>query len=126
MTGILELRGLSSEAKIGKIILIVSLVLSILAVALVLLAGVLIARMLQGLPGLFIGGLYALAFVKILGIILGFVSLWSTGSGRWQRAGIIALIASIVPPLDLLMLVSGLFFLFSPEVKEEKVKQNGG
>jgi hypothetical protein len=117
MTGILELKGLSSEAKIGKIILIVSLILSILAVILVVLAGALIAGMLQGIPGLFIGGLYILALIKVIGIFLAFISLYSTASGRWQRAGIIALVASILPPLDLLMLVSGLFFLFSPEAK---------
>jgi hypothetical protein len=117
MTGILELQGLNSEAKIGKVILIVSLILGIVGVIVVILAGRLVARVLQGLPGFFVGGLYILAMVKVIGIILSFISLYSTISGCWRRAGIIALVLSILPPLDLLMLVSGLFFLFSPEAK---------
>ena len=119
MTGILELKGLSSEAKIGKIVLIVSLILSILGVIIIILAGRLVAKVLQGLPGLFVAGLYILALVKIAGIILGFFSLHSTTTAHWRRAGIIALVSCILPPLDLLMLVSGLFFLFSPEAKTE-------
>jgi hypothetical protein len=122
MAGILELKGLSSEAKIGKIILIVSLILSIVAVILVILAGAMIAKMLQGIPGLFVQGLYILALVKIGGIILGFISLYSTTVNRWRRAGIIVLVSSILPPLDLLMLVSGLFFLFSTEAKGEEAE----
>jgi hypothetical protein len=120
MTGILELKGVSSEAKIGKIILIVSLILSIVAVILVILAGAMVAKVLQGVPGLFVQGLYILAIVKIGGIILGVISLHSTTVNRWRRAGIIALFSSILPPLDLLMLVSGLFFLFSPEAKSRE------
>jgi hypothetical protein len=120
MTGILELKGLSSEAKIGKIILIVSLILGIVAVILVILAGAMVAKVLQGVPGLFVQGLYILALVKVVGIILGGISLYSTTVNHWRRAGIIALISSVVPPLDLLMLVSGLFFLFSPEAKGEE------
>jgi hypothetical protein len=120
MTGILELKGLSSEAKIGKIVLIVSLVLSIIGVILIILAGTVVAKVLQGLPGLFVEGLYILALVKSIGIVLGFVSLYSTTVDRWRRAGIIALISCILPPLDLLMLVSGLFCLFSPEAKAEE------
>jgi len=120
MTGILELKGLSSEAKIGKIILIVSLILSIVGVIVIILAGALVAKMLQGFPGIFVAGLYVLALVKIAGIILGFFSLHSTTTDRWQRAGILALVSCILPPLDLLMLVSGLFFLFSPEAKAQK------
>jgi hypothetical protein len=120
MTGILELKGLSSEAKIGKIILIVSLILSIIAVIIVILAGQLVAKVLQGIPGLFVAGLYILALVKIAGIILGFFSLHSTTTDHWRRAGILALVSCILPPLDLLMLVSGLFFLFSPEAKAEE------
>jgi len=120
MTGILKFKGLSSEAKIGKIVLIVSLILSIIGVIVVILAGQLVAKMLQGLPGLFVAGLYMLALVKIAGIILGFFSLHSTTTGHWRRAGILSLVSCILPPLDLLMLVSGLFFLFSPEAKAEE------
>jgi TRAP-type mannitol/chloroaromatic compound transport system permease large subunit len=120
MTGILELKGLSSEAKIGKIILIVSLVLSIVAVILVILAGAMVAKVLQGVPGLFVQGLYILALVKVAGIILGVISLYSTTVNHWKSAGILALVSSIIPPLDLLMLVSGLFFLLSPEAKGEE------
>ena len=120
MTGILELKGLSSEAKIGKILLIVSLILSIVAVVLVILAGAMVAKVLQGIPGLFVQGLYILALIKVVGIVLGVISLYSTTANHWRRAGIIALVSSIIPPLDLLMLVSGLFFLFSPEANGEE------
>ena len=120
MTGILVLKGLSTEAKIGKIILIVSLILSSVGVIVIILAGALVAKMLQGFPGLFVAGLYILALVKIAGIILGFFSLHSATTDHWRRAGILALVSCILPPLDLLMLVSGLFFLFSPEAKAEE------
>ncbi len=112
MTGILELKGLSSEAKIGKIVLLVSLVLSIIGVILIIFAGTVVAKMLLGLPGLFVEGLYILALVKSIGIVLGFVSMYSTTVDHWRRAGVLALVSCVLPPLALLRLVSGLFFLF--------------
>lgn len=117
----LDVEGLSNEAKIGKILILVSLLLGV-----VMIFGIIIGfgfralfsmRYPRGFP-IFIGFLIVfVAVIKILGLIIGFMALSSTNLKNFNKAGMYAIISSLLPPLDLIMLVGGILCLISKEAK---------
>ncbi|MDY1591663.1 MAG: hypothetical protein RBS85_05830 [Methanofastidiosum sp.] len=117
----LDIEGLSTEAKIGKILILVSLILGIVGV-LGLLAGFSFGvlspwRYMRGFS-LFAGLFMVFATViKILGLIVGFIALSSTNLKNFNKAGIYAIISSLLPPLDIIMLIGGILCLISKEAK---------
>jgi hypothetical protein len=98
------------EAKIGTILVSISLIVSIGVIA--LLAFLITATVLGRLTiaGLSLGGAVVLLMVKTAGLILGVGVLRGIRRRSYRTAGRTALCASVLPPLDLLMLVSGLLF----------------
>lgn len=117
----LDIEGLSIEAKIGKILILVSLILGIVGV-LGLLTGFSFGilspiRYMRGFPlfaGLF---MVFVAIIKILGLIIGFMALSSTNLKKFNKAGMYAIISSLLPPLDIIMLIGGILCLISKEAK---------
>jgi hypothetical protein len=119
MAGLTSIEGLSTEAKIGKVVVLISIILSTIAIIFVIFIGTFALDMLLAIPGIWVTGIFVVALVKVIGVALGVLSLQMTAEKRWKRAGIYALIASVVPPLDLLMLLGGIFFLTSPEASSQ-------
>jgi hypothetical protein len=61
-----------------------------------------------------------LLVLKLAGVVLGLLALHATGQNDFNRAGILAVIASVLPPLDLVMLIGGIFCLVSREANETR------
>jgi hypothetical protein len=122
----LNIEGMSSEAKIGKILILVSVVLGILAV-IILGVAVAVIRPSGGLSGFGIMMvipfwiLATLLALKIIGVILGIIALYYSGKSEFTTAGILATISSVLPPIDLIMLIGGIFCLISKEANEVKM-----
>lgn len=117
----IDVEGLSTEAKIGKILILVSLILGIVGVLGMLVGFSFVAlfpiRYMRGFP-LFAGFILVfLAVIKILGLIIGFMALSSTNLKNFNKAGMYAIISSLLPPLDLIMLIGGILCLISKEAK---------
>lgn len=117
----LDVEGLSTEAKIGKILILVSIILGIVGVFGMLVGFTSVAlfplRYMRGFP-IFAGFFIVIAAViKILGLIVGFIALSSTNLKNFNKAGIYAIISSLLPPLDLIMLIGGILCLISKEAK---------
>ncbi len=117
----LDVEGLSTEAKIGKILILVSLILGIVGILGLLVGfsfGALFPmRYMRGFP-LFAGiFMIFVAVIKILGLIVGFIALSSTNLKNFNKAGMYAIISSLLPPLDLIMLIGGILCLISKEAK---------
>ncbi len=117
----LELEGLSNEAKIGKILILASLIIGILGILGILVGfsfkALFTFTYMRGVPlyaGLFI--IFAAA-IKVLGLVIGFLALASTNLKNYNKAGLYAIISSLLPPLDLLMLIGGILCLISNEAK---------
>jgi hypothetical protein len=121
----LNIEGISTEAKVGKILILVAIVIGLLIViALSVIAAIIYsAGSISGLgasmtiPLLIITPLLGL---KVVGLIIGFFALVSTEKKDFNRAGILAIISSVLPPLDLIMLIGGIFCLVSKEANQEK------
>lgn len=121
----LNLEGISAEAKIGKILILVSLILGILMLlflgvlgGIMYTAGSFFALNISLTIPLLI--LVPLFLVKIIGLIMGFFALQAAEYRNFSRAGIFAIISCVIPPLDLVMLIGGIFFLVSREANEQK------
>lgn len=116
-----ELQGLSTEAKIGKILILVSLILGVLGLLGMLMGfgfrALFPMSFMRGVP-LFAGFLLmATAVIKVLGLIVGYMALASTEVKNYNRAGVLAIISSLLPPLDLIMLIGGILCIISKESK---------
>ena len=122
----LNIEGMSSEAKIGKILILVSVVLGILAV-IILGAATILIRPSGGLSGFGVMMvipfwiLFSILALKIIGVTLGICALYYSGKNELTTAGILATISSVLPPLDLIMLIGGIFCLISKEANETRI-----
>ena len=117
----LDIEGLSTEAKIGKILILISLILGIVGILGILAGFTSVAlfplRYMRDFP-LFAGFLIVItAVIKILGLAIGFMALSSTKLKNFNKAGIYAIISSFLPPIDLMMLIGGILCLISKEAK---------
>lgn len=116
---------MSAEAKIGKILILVAVILSVLAViflsflaAIVWTAGVISGfGIMMALPQWIV---IVLLILKAAGLAMGVVSLYYASKNDFSRAGIFAVISCILPPVDLIVLIGGIFCLISREGNEVK------
>jgi uncharacterized integral membrane protein len=121
----LNIEGLSSEAKIGKILILVAIVIGLIFVIVLSVIAAIIYSVgsISGLgasmtiPLLIILPILGL---KVIGLIIGFFALASSEKKDFNRAGILAVISSVLPPLDLIMLIGGIFCLVSKEANQER------
>jgi len=125
----LNIEGLSSEAKIGKILVLIGVIISILVVIILAIVTALIWNYGQ----VFGFGIYvaipqwivtAILSLKVAGLIIGILALYYTGRNDFTKAGTFAVISCILPPLDLIMLIGGIFCLVSREANEIRTLPN--
>lgn len=119
----LNIEGMSAEAKIGKILILVSVVLGILAVIILgMMAAVIRPSGAFSVFGVMVTIpfwiLLFLLVLKIIGVTLGIAALYYSGKNSLSTAGILATISSVLPPIDLVMLIGGIFCLISKEANE--------
>ncbi len=124
----LNLEGLSTEAKIGKVLVIIALILKVLgiigAVAALSLGGAYFSMFLPmaGLgAGLWMGMVAAIVIVSLIGIFLVWKSLGKMTGKDFHGAAIFALIAAFLPPLDIIVLIGAILLFLSPEAKKAGV-----
>lgn len=110
---------LSTEAKIGKILMLAGLVLGLAALLYLLFAGTLPFSTRFFPEPILRAGVMLIAVMKSAGLICGVLALVMAEQERFQRAGILAVIGSLLPPLDLILLLGGLFCLASREGRME-------
>jgi hypothetical protein len=104
---------LSSEANIGKILILVGIVISVVS-TLALFAMSIFAMYVP------IFGVFTIIFgiVGILGVIYGILAYKACNKGDFHKAGIYAIISSVLPPLDIIMLAGAILCLVSKEGKK--------
>lgn len=113
----LEFKGLSTEAKIGKILILVSIIMDIVIVISISTFSP-IHRMMMVVPFFFSGLFLIIGAVSLLGLIVGIYALKATKEKEFHRAGGLAIISCLLPPLDIIMLIGGILCLISKEGKK--------
>jgi hypothetical protein len=122
----LNSEGMNSEAKIGKTLILVSVVPGLLAV-IILGAATILIRPSGGLSGFGVMMvipfwiLFSILALKIIGMTLGIFALYYSGKNELTTAGILTTISSVLPPIDRSMIIGGIFCLISKEANETRI-----
>ncbi|HOI12419.1 MAG TPA: hypothetical protein PLG75_01095 [Methanoculleus sp.] len=107
------MEGMGKEVKIARFLITVSVIFGIFAVVTLLVIGIGGFAGSGGFPGASPTGALLLAVVKAAGIGFGLAAYRAIDRGDPRRSGRYALVASLLPPFDLIALFAGLLALFS-------------
>lgn len=123
-----RVRELSTEAKIGKILILIGIIIQVISIAAVFTIG----SGMMGYSGImnygygmmnwggmsFGGFFYLVGLIEIVGLIAGIYAYKAAERNDYHNAGILAIVSSVLPPLQLIMLVGGILCLVSREAKK--------
>ncbi len=108
---------MSTEVKAGKVVFGVGIVIGWALVLLLVSTGAASTSSRLIPIHLVAEYLYILLALKITGLLLAIFSVYLAEKKRIQRAGFIGLVASLLPPVDILFLLGSLLFFVSPEAR---------
>jgi ABC-type multidrug transport system permease subunit len=110
----LEFEGLSTGAKIGKILILIGIVLGIVSAIIIFTISSFgfVFGQFSKLFGVFT---VLLGLTKTVGVTVGIYAYKSASNKEFHNAGILAIVSSLLPPLDLIMLIGGILCLVSKE-----------
>ncbi len=115
---------LSTEASIGKLLILIGIILQVIAIASIFalsafspwMGGMMNWMMGWGMYGGAIGGAFSLiGLVQIAGLIAGIYAYREADRHNFNRAGYLAIVSSILPPLQIVMLIGGILIILSRE-----------
>lgn len=113
--------GLSTEAKIGKILVLIAFILKILGILVALGAASMgtYAAMFApfGFGAMWIGIMAAMVVLGLIGIFLVWKAFDKMAAKDFHTAAVYALIAAFLPPLDVIVLIGAILLFISPEGK---------
>lgn len=113
----LSMEGISTEAKIGKVLIIIAVILGVIGMIVLAVFGSF--GLAAIIPAWLVGGIIILAIARVAGLVIGLTAFMSADDGDYSRAGILGIVASVIPPVDLIMLAGGIVCLISPEAKKQ-------
>ena len=122
----LDFKGLSTEAMVGKLLILVGFLLKIVG-AIVIFTGLVPISSVSMTFGLapfawvLTGALTAFGLLAIAGIIILWKAMKKFKKGDLQGAAVFALVAAFLPPVGL-ELIGAILLLISPELKGTAVK----
>ncbi len=111
----LELEGLSTAAKVGKLLIFIAIIIGIFSALVILMIGTFAFGLDMTAPRLLVAFLVPLGVIKVVGVVIGIYAYKSAANNAFHNAGILALVSSLLPPLDLIMLIGGISCLVSAE-----------
>jgi hypothetical protein len=111
----------STEVKAGQILILIAVIIKVVSIFLLF-------ALNSVLPGLidtniiasqYLGGaILALGVISVLGLAAGVYTYQLAYNRKIRQAGLFAVIASLLPPLDIIMLIGAILFLISSEGKK--------
>lgn len=116
---------ISGEAKVGKILMLIGLIMGIFgAIVCIILGAVILAFSTSELveqTGLSLfGGFYLVwGILMAIGAVLTIIAYKKASENNFHKAGILALIGSLIPPLNLFGLIGAILCMLSKEAKEK-------
>ena len=107
------------EAKIGRILVLLSIFFSVSLICLLVVLIMATATGTFAIPGLSLAGAGVVLLIKFAGLSISISVLRGIRRRNYRTAGRSAFFACVLPPLDLMMLVTGLL-LYPIENAEEQ------
>jgi len=124
LNSLIDFEGLSTEAKIGKIVVLVAFVLKIVGllflVSAISLGGytMMAVPMGMGFGALWTGIMIGLLILGLIGLFLIWKAFGKMEAKDFHGAAIYSLIAAFLPPLDIIVLIGAILLFISPEAKK--------
>lgn len=119
----LNFEGLSTEAKIGKILVLIAFILKIIGIISILglsamgSYGMMLAQVGLGVEAMWMGVVAGMIILGLIGIFLVWKAFDKMAAKDFHGAAIFALIAAFLPPLDIIVLIGAILLFISPEAK---------
>lgn len=119
----LNFEGLSTEAKIGKILVLIAFILKIIGIISILglsamgSYGMMLAQVGLGVEAMWMGVVGGMIILGLIGIFLVWKAFDKMAAKDFHGAAIFALIAAFLPPLDIIVLIGAILLFISPEAK---------
>ncbi len=119
----LNFEGLSTEAKIGKILVLIAFILKIIGIISILglsamgSYGMMLAQVGLGVEAMWMGVVGGMIILGLIGIFLVWKAFDKMAAKDFHGAAIYALIAAFLPPLDIIVLIGAILLFISPEAK---------
>ena len=124
LNSLIDFEGLSTEAKIGKIVVLVAFVLKIVGllflVSAISLGGytMMAVPMGIGFGAFWTGIMIGLLILGLIGLFLIWKAFGKMEAKDFHGAAIYSLIAAFLPPLDIIVLIGAILLFISPEAKK--------
>jgi len=112
------MKRLSSEANIGKLILLLGVILSSISIIFFFIIGIFFLKFVH--PSLFSIFIFFAVLSRIFGIVFGLFAYNSCLKGDFYKAGILGIVASLLSFVDLIFLVGAILCLLSKEAKKNR------
>lgn len=122
---LINFEGLSTEAKVGKILVLIAFILKIVGI-LVMLGGAAWGSAMflpLGFDAMFGGAIFmgimaVMIVVSLVGIFLVWKAFDKMDAKDFHGAAIFSVIAAFLPPLDVIVLIGAILLFISPEAKK--------
>jgi len=114
--------GVSTEAEVGEILIIIDIIIGAFGVLAMLAA----SRFIQFFAplGFFLYGLMGAAtIVLVAGLVVSYLAYKETVKKDYHTAGIYAVIAAFLPPIRIITIIGAIFCLISPEASRKTKKR---
>jgi hypothetical protein len=122
MLGIFDFKGLSDNAKFGKIALLIGVVLAFFSIGILTVILMIFFWEFTNAPQWFGLLLLGMSMLSIFGLVVKILALAKTQNNEFRNAGIFAIIGSLLLPVDIFTLAGGVLCLTSDEAKSEETK----
>ena len=116
----INFEGLSTEAKIGKILVLIAFILKVVGILAALGMAAMGSAALMLFPfgeALFLGYVAAVIILGLIGIFLVWKAFDKMAAKDFKTAAIYSLIATFLPPFDVIVLIGAILIFISPEAK---------
>ncbi|MEE9322970.1 MAG: hypothetical protein V3U72_00345 [Candidatus Aenigmarchaeota archaeon] len=117
----LNFEGLGTEAKIGKILVLIAFILKIIGIIGMLAAVSMGSYAMMfaplGLGAMWMGIVAVMVVLSLIGLFLVWKAFDKMAAKDFHGAAIYALIAAFLPPLDIIVLIGAILLFISPEAK---------
>lgn len=75
--------------------------------------------MFDAFGGMFVTMMILIVVMMVASVPVGFVGWQKARSGAYRTGGILGIVASMLPPVDVILLLGGIFLMVSDEAKAE-------
>ena len=112
---------ISTEASVGKIFILIGFILGFIGSLIMIVMGAALGIFIKQEMMMFVGILYlVLGIIMAVGSLIGVFAFKAASNNDFHKAGILGIVSSVIPPLNIFTLVGGILCIASKESKHNR------